>query len=194
MCIWSGSWDIGVADYTAIWFLQENGNQVRAIDYYETSGDGAETIYYEAIKDKPYKYAAHFLPHDVMVREWGAGAKTRYQTLIDLGMKNIRVGVAQGPAERINASRAIIPITSFNKDTTSLGVKRLRDYKRRLNRATGLYSGVQHDEASHGADGYGEFAVNCQIRPKQSKTNNNKPRDRWNKRFSNESESSWKTN
>jgi len=188
------SWDIGVDDYTAIWFMQQNGSQVRCIDYYETSGDGAETIYDEAIKNKPYKYAAHYLPHDVMVREWGAGAKTRFQTLTDMGMKNIRVGVAQNPAERINAARAILPIVSFNKDTVSVGVKRLRDYKRRLNRATGFYGGILHDDASHGADAFGEFAVNCQVRPKQSKTRDNKPRDRWNKRFKDESSSSWKTN
>jgi phage terminase large subunit len=31
------AWDIGVDDYTAIWFLQDNGKRVRAIDYFETS-------------------------------------------------------------------------------------------------------------------------------------------------------------
>lgn len=160
------AWDIGVDDYTAIWFLQENGMQVRAIDYYETSGDGAELIVAEAIKSKPYKYSNHFLPHDVRVREWGAGAKSRYQTLRELGVTDIRIGVQQGPSERINATRAVLPITRFNRPTTSLGVKRLRNYRRRWNEALQTFGQPQHDEASHGADGFGEFAVNCSILPR----------------------------
>jgi len=45
------AWDIGVDDYTAIWFLQENGNQVRAINYFETSGEGAEDIVRAALPE-----------------------------------------------------------------------------------------------------------------------------------------------
>ncbi|HJR83437.1 MAG TPA: PBSX family phage terminase large subunit [Sphingomicrobium sp.] len=143
------AWDIGVDDYTAVWFLQENGKQVRAIDYYEASGEGAETAA-QALRDKGYKYGVHFLPHDVMVREWGAGAKTRYQTLLEMGVKPIRVGVAQGPVERINAARRIIPITSFNKLTTALGVSRLRKYRKREIASLGVFTGPLHDENSHG--------------------------------------------
>jgi phage terminase large subunit len=160
------AWDIGVDDYTAIWFLQDDGRQVRAIDYYETSGDGAELIVEDALRSKPYRYGDHFLPHDVRVREWGAGAKSRYQTLIDLGLKNIRVGVAQGPVERINATRAILPIVSFDKENCALGIKRMRNYRRRKNETMGTYGGPEHDEASHAADAFGEFAVNCSIRPR----------------------------
>lgn len=185
------AWDIGVDDYTAVWYFQENRQQVRAIDYYETSGDGAEMIIAEAIKPKPYEYAAHYMPHDVKVREWGAGAKSRYQTLMGLGMNNIRVGVAQGPAERINASRAIMPIVSFNKETTHQGIKRLRNYRRRLNAATGTYSGPLHDENSHGADAFGEFAVNCQVRPKPQQQKPKAPENRYRKPAS--GGENWKT-
>jgi len=106
----STGWDIGVDDYTAIWFFQRNGRNVRAIDYYETSGDGAELIVENALKSKPYRYAEHFMPHDVKVREWGAGARSRYQTLLGLGMTGIRIGVPQKPEERINASRQLLQI------------------------------------------------------------------------------------
>lgn len=185
-------WDIGVDDYTAIWFFQENGKQVRAIDYYEASGEGAAEIIEQAIKSKPYRYGAHFLPHDVMVREWGAGAKSRFQTLTELGLRNIRAGVQQGPSERINASRAILPVTYFDRAACSLGIKRLRNYRRRWNEAMQTYSGPLHDESSHGADAFGEFAVNCQIRPKPE-ARDTRAGDRWDKAFKTEGNGSWKT-
>lgn len=178
------SWDIGVDDYTAVWFWQEDGFNVTAIDYYEVSGDGAEQIVAAALpelipnedkkhaalqelgRDAPFNYGNHFFPHDVMNREWGAGAKSRFQTLRELGVKPIHVGAQQGPEERINALRAMFPCIRFH-DTkrVKLGLSRLRRYSRKKNQLTGIYTGILHDENSHGADAAGEFAVNCSIRP-----------------------------
>jgi hypothetical protein len=56
----------------------------------------------------------HFFPHDVKVREWGAGAKTRIQSLMNLGMTEIQRGANQGPEERINAVREVLPLMHFN--------------------------------------------------------------------------------
>lgn len=178
------SWDIGVDDYTAIWFWQEDGFTVTAIDYYEVSGDGAEQIVKsalpelnpndderaaamaEATREAPFTYGKHHLPHDVMNREWGAGAKSRFQTLQELGVKPIKVGARQGPEERINAMRALFPCVRFH-DTprVRVGLRRLRRYSRKRNEMMQTYTGVLHDENSHGADAAGEFAVNCAIRP-----------------------------
>src|SRR5690606_36192936 len=66
------AWDLGIDDYTAIWFFQQTGREVRAIDYYETGGEGLQSIVREAIGGRPYVYGTHHLPHDVMVRELGA--------------------------------------------------------------------------------------------------------------------------
>jgi phage terminase large subunit len=156
------AWDIGVDDYMAIWFLQENGQQVRAIDYYEASGEGAEQAA-DLLKSKPYSYGTHHLPHDVMVREWGGGARSRFQTLLALGVKPVRVGVAQDPAERINAARRLLPVVSFDAKKCALGLDRLRNYRKRWNASLSAYTGPLHDENSHGADAFGEFAVNCRI-------------------------------
>jgi phage terminase large subunit len=170
------AWDLGVDDYTAVWFLQENGKQVRAIDYYETSGEGADAVA-EVLKSKPYKYAMHFLPHDVMVREWGHGAKTRFQTLLELGVRAIKVGVAQGPEERINAARRLLPIVSFDAEKCAVGLDRLRNYRKRWNASLSAYTGPLHDENSHGADAFGEFAVNCAIVPPKAAENPRDPPD-----------------
>lgn len=188
------AWDIGVDDYTAIWFMQENGAQVRAIDYFEASGEGAEEIVRMALPElipdlkeraegvasigRQYHYGKHFFPHDVRVREWGAGAKTRQQTLMGLGLKPINVGVAANPADRINAGRRLLPAMHFDKTRCALGIKRLRGYSRRFNNAMGTFTGPLHDENSHGADAFGEFAMNCRIaqKPEAGKP---KPRDIW---------------
>lgn len=171
------AWDIGVDDYTAIWFFQQNGGEVRAIDYYEVSGEGAKWIVNEAINAKPYKYGTHWLPHDVRVREWGGGARRRIDTLRCLGLSPIRVGAQLGPVERINASRVLLPLVSFNRDTCSQGVKRLRNYRRKLNQSLDTYTGPLHDENSHGADAFGEYAVNSPLVKRMTRRSEQKPED-----------------
>lgn len=173
------AWDIGMDDYTAIWFLQENGQEVRAIDYFETSGEGVPEIVKQALfelvpedekqielqvaRAVPFRrYGRHFLPHDVVVREWGAG-RSRLATLREHGVKEVNVGLAVNPAERINAVRTLFPHLRFNKATCDLGIRRLRNYARKMNRTMETYSGPLHDENSHGSDAMGEFAINCHL-------------------------------
>src|SRR5690606_16325517 len=38
------AWDLGVDDYTAVWFIQDDGFKATVIDYYEASGDGGDDI------------------------------------------------------------------------------------------------------------------------------------------------------
>lgn len=154
------AWDLGIDDYTAIWFFQQVGPEVRAIDYFETSGEGLQAIVREAIAAKPYVYGTHHLPHDVMVRELGAGGRSRFETLGGLGVSPIEVGQATHPEERINAARLMIPMTWFDAQACALGLDRLRAYRKRWNAATRAYGGPLHDAASHGADAFGEFALN----------------------------------
>ena len=45
------AFDIGVDDYTAIWFVQEDGLQATVVDYYEVSGDGADDILATALPE-----------------------------------------------------------------------------------------------------------------------------------------------
>lgn len=178
-------WDLGVDDYTAIWFFQVlDGPRVRIIDYYEASGIGADDILKEALpeyssdpdekwqamvqlgRERPFSYGRMFLPHDIGNREWGAGAKTRVQTLAELGvpLSLMKRGVAQNPEERINATRRLLPICEFHQSARVMtGIRRLRRYSRKFNEALGTYLGPLHDENSHGSDAFGEFAVNCGI-------------------------------
>lgn len=193
------SWDLGVDDYTSIWFMQENRNQVRVVDYYEASGIGAEQILWEAAPEflrsadrrqsglakltrKEFKFGNLFLPHDARVREWGGGAKERIQILTELGVPSsqMNVGVAANPADRIEAVRRLLPFMYFDRGPqpnvgVNLGLARLRKYSRRFNESMGVFTGPKHDENSHGADALGEFAINCRLSkpaPKPTKPKN----------------------
>jgi len=154
------AWDLGIDDYTAIWFFQQVGREVRAIDYFETSGEGLQAIVRNALAGRPYIYGAHYLPHDVMVRELGAAGRSRFETLSGLGVSPIEVGVATDPEDRINAVRQMIPVTWFDAEKCGQGLDRLRAYRKRWNAQTHSYAGPLHNAASHGADAFGEFAVN----------------------------------
>lgn len=180
-------WDLGVDDYTAIWFVQIiDGVKVRVIDYFESSGIGADDILADGLpeytrdlqdrvaklveigRDRPFTYQRHFLPHDIGNREWGAGAKTRIETLVGLGvpLDSIHRGVAQNPEERINATRRLLPVCEFHQSKrVMLGLSRLRRYSRKFNDHLGTYLGPLKDGNDHGADAFGEFAVNCGLTP-----------------------------
>lgn len=183
------SWDLGVDDYTSIWFYQVHAvdgvPRVRIVDYYEASGLGAEDIVRSALpeytpdvqqrieamvelnRDHRFEYQRHFFPHDIGMREWGAGAKTRVQTVNALGIPlgKINRGVAQNPEERINAVRQLLPMCEFNQtERVMIGLNRLRRYTRKVNEQLQIYMGPLHDENSHAADAFGEFAINCGVR------------------------------
>lgn len=162
------AWDLGINDFTAIWFFQQVGREVRAIDYFETSGEGLDSIVRQAIAAKPYLYGTHHLPHDVMAREIGPG-RSRYETLAGLGVSPIAVGTPANPQERINAGRMLIPITWFDAEKCALGLDRLRAYRKKWSRETHGYGGPVHDAASHGADAFGEFAVSRRGAPEKRK-------------------------
>lgn len=155
------AWDLGIDDYTAVWFFQQVGREVRAIDYLETAGEGLQAIALR-LQEKGYVFGTHYLPHDVKVRELGAGGRSRLETLQGLGLTSVNVGTAADPEERINAARQMIPITWFDAGKCAGGLERLRAYRKRWNRATASFGGPVHDAASHGADAFGEFAVNRQ--------------------------------
>ena len=174
------SWDIGVADYTSIWFWQHDGLRVYVIDFWETEGEGPQQIVPDCLPEtlgdnaaslirrlrikrpRPFKYGRHFLPHDVKAREWGAGARQRVQQLAEMGVKPIHRGVAADPADRIAASRKLFRTVHFNtaNPRVAIGLAHLEQYSRRYNKILDIYTGELHDEHSHAADAFGEFAIN----------------------------------
>lgn len=65
------SWDIGVGDPTYVLFWQIIGNRPRLIDWYSSTDTGVDH-YVEVLSKKPYYYAKHIGPHDIINRGGGS--------------------------------------------------------------------------------------------------------------------------
>ena len=153
------SWDIGVDDTTAIWFIQEIGKEFHVIDFVEASGMGLD-YYVAELNKKPYIYGNHYFPHDIRVRELGTGGDSREQTLRDLGRKNIRVGIKhtqQVFMDSVQRVRMLLAKCWFDKGTRK-GVEALKNYERKYDAKLQAYQNrPKHNWASHAADAFREF-------------------------------------
>jgi hypothetical protein len=165
------SWDFGVADFTVIWFWQVAGRERWAIDYYEMSGEGMGH-YARVLQRKGYLYGTHYLPHDAKARLQAEKVETRLDTLTKLlpGHRFVVVAAPNDIADTIEASRVLIPLCWFDSSiapedqpearNTGKGLQRLIAYKRERNDKMGTFlARPRHDEASHGASGFGTFAL-----------------------------------
>ncbi len=157
------AWDLGLDDATAIWFYQTVGREIRVIDYYEINNQGLDETT-KFVLNKPYVYGTHYLPHDIDIRELISG-KSRKSTLEGLGLKNIHVGVKADPVERINATRMILSRCVFDERATKRGLEVLKNYRREWDDKRKTFrERPLHDWSSHGADAFGEFAVNYRVK------------------------------
>ena len=154
---WS-AWDIGINDATSCWILQIIGQEIRAIDYFESSGVGLD-YYVRQLKDRPYVYEGHIFPHDISVRELGTGL-SRLETLYSLGLSNIRIVPAQNVADGINATRVTLPFMWFDRQKCKQGIACLQNYCRHYDEKRRTYSDHPYRNwATHGADALRMFCL-----------------------------------
>lgn len=152
-------WDLGINDSNAIWFHQRAGREDRFIDYYENAGEGL-AHYVQALRDRPYTYGDHYLPHDVEVRELGSG-RSRRQMLEELGLRPvITVPRAGDLGTDIQAVRNALARCWFDAGRCATGLRHLDGYRRAWDEKRGVWRDrPQHDAASHGADAFRMFAA-----------------------------------
>lgn len=151
------SWDLGVGDSTAIWFWQVYGTEIRAIDYYEASGEGL-SHYAGVLNQKGYAYGKHYAPHDIQVRELGSG-NSRLEIARGLGI-NFEVVKQHKLEDGINALRLMLPMVWFDATKCAAGIEALRYYHWRANDRLGGFSTTpEHDWSSHCADAARYFAM-----------------------------------
>lgn len=122
------SWDLGMADATAIWCWQRTPVSRRAIDYFYASGVGL-SHYVQELQKRDYVYRNHYLPHDAAVRELGPN-KSRVQQLRELGLKGTVVPKL-GFQDGIQALRAMLPITWIDEEKCATGIQAFREYIRK---------------------------------------------------------------
>jgi hypothetical protein len=167
--VWT-SWDLGIGDKTAIWFCQVVGREIHLIDYYEAAGvDVAH--YVSKLREKPYEYGGHFLPHDAEAREKGTG-QTYMDHLRNLDVRNTSIVPLLRVEQRINAARLMLGRCWFDAVKCKQGLECLRMYrseyddKRKVFRNTPL-----HDWAIDGADSFGYLALAIDKRVAMAKFN-----------------------
>ena len=167
------AWDLGMGDSTAIWMWQEYGHEFRIIDYYENSGE-ALSHYAKKLKERPYVYGQHWLPHDAKVRELGTG-KSRLETLASLGIRG-RIVPIHAVEDGIEAVRNILPQCWFDVEGTDRGLSALRSYRKEedANRSDGTNKFFKnhplHDWTSHGADAFRYFAMARKVSRRKKST------------------------
>ena len=168
------SWDLGIDDATAIWFWQIVGRELRVIDYYEVNNRALTDIAKDLLA-KPYTYGTHYLPHDVAIREMISG-KDRKSSLEGVGIRPINVGVKADPIERVNATRMIMPRCVWDANKCKHGIEALKHYRRDWDEKRKTFrTTVHHDWSSHGADAFGEFAVNFRKRIERATEKRRRP-------------------
>lgn len=154
-------WDIGVSktDATAIWFTQSVDRVIHVIDYYEGLSKGLPE-YVQEISRKPYLYASHNFPHDIVNKEWGNN-RTRLEVARELlGSAKVNTIKKISFQDGINAVRVILPKVYFDKENCKIGINALRNYKKKCNRMTNEYTDDPvHDFASHASDAFRYFAL-----------------------------------
>jgi phage terminase large subunit len=144
------SWDLGMHDKTAIWFLQRIGRELHLIDYLEDSGKALDW-YVKQINMKKYAYAGHILPHDIRAREYSTG-RARFETLEALGL-NITICPNHAVEDGIAAVRSLLPICWFDEKRTGTGVTALKSYQAAPAPSLGTtYDRALKNWARHGSD------------------------------------------
>ena len=154
------AWDLGMADSTVIWFIQQLGGpagETRVIDVLKGEGVGLDW-YAKRLQERDWLWGNHYLPHDAQVRELGTG-QSRVERLYDL---RIRATICRSlPVEDgIQAVRMLLPRCWFDKERCAAGIEALRMYRREFDERRQEYRVKPlHDWTSHYADALRYFAV-----------------------------------
>lgn len=145
--------DIGMSDATALWFYQVDGDEVRLIEYAETTGMGAPAVA-ALIRGKYANVQTIVAPHDVKVREWGSG-ETRIATLRGLGPWTVVQVPISTVLDGIDKVRSLLPRCVFDAENCRQGLEALRAYRCEWQEDRGVFKrDPLHDWSSHSADAF----------------------------------------
>src|SRR5690348_7826044 len=142
---------------TTIWFGQAVAFQYRLIDYYQNEGYGLDW-YLQVLQNRGYTYGTAYLPWDGGARSLGTG-KSIEEMMRAKGFK-VKVLKQEKIHNGINAVRTIFPQCWFDHEKCGEGIRSLRRYQWGKDTKSGHRKHEpEHDDASHGADGFRTFAM-----------------------------------
>ncbi|TXH13053.1 MAG: hypothetical protein E6R03_11860 [Hyphomicrobiaceae bacterium] len=122
---------------------------MRWLKYYENSGEQLDH-YVKVVKDQPYNYSTHFLPHD------GAHGNIRglnvSTQLVQMGLKNQVLPRESDINPGIDLMRQTIGFSCFDQKGCADGLHALENYAYEWDEDRGIFkSKPMHNWASHGA-------------------------------------------
>lgn len=149
--------DLGIGDSTAIWWFQLVGQEIHFIDHYESSGEELGH-YISIIKNKPYNYTTHYLPHDAKQRELQTGL-TRVEFFENNGIHNIEVlrptNFTLGQDDINMIARPKFSKVWIDRDKCARGLQCLRAYHYEYDEKNKLLKDKpEHDWSSHSSSAF----------------------------------------
>lgn len=156
-------WDLGRGDMTAVWLMQRIGPEYRFIGYHEASGEELD-YFVRWLLERKLTYGGHWLPHDANTKRLGQSVDTNKSQremlegllpghYIDVvpRITNIQSGIQQ--------VRDVLWACWFDEAACPVGLKRLGAYRKEWDPQRGCWK-IQplHDDNSHGADAFRQFA------------------------------------
>lgn len=154
------TWDLGLNDSMTITFWQDHGFERRAIDYYESSGEGFGH-YAAVLNRKGYNYSRHYMPHDADQRSLTDVAESRKTHAERAGIKPIEVlKRIETEQSGIDASRAYLASVWIDEERCARLVQCLDNYRKAWDDRLSQFKGYAvHDEFSHGYKSFESAAV-----------------------------------
>ncbi len=147
-------WDIGISDYTAIWFHQRIGAQHRFFAYKEFCGEPLQRYVSEVMeyRDRGFVMGDHYMPWDADIRD-KKDLKSYATMAEELGLRPVRIVYTKDLLAGIQETRSMLATSAFDETGCELGLRRLGAYRKDWNERTQAYMDRPlHDESSHGAD------------------------------------------
>ena len=155
-------WDIGNSDGTAIWFMQTVAGEDRFIDYLEGHGEDLRE-YAKKLREKPYLYATHFLPHDADHERLNSRGNQSTKDMLEELLPNDDfevLPVIPDLMSGIYMTRKWMKTVFIDKERCKLGITRLEGYKKRFSRADSQYINKpdKTNGCTEGADAFRQYA------------------------------------
>lgn len=146
------AWDLGQADYTAIWFFQiTRSGDINVIDYFQGRDKPLDQLT-QILHSRKYTYGSCIWPADAHARD-RAGITFVTQAR-NFGWNGI-VLEQHGLRDGINLVRSTLGRCWFDQNKCKEGLRCLENYKKKWSPIIGGWTSEPlHDEYSHGADAF----------------------------------------
>lgn len=177
------SWDLGINDTNAIWFMQPTPTEYRFIDYMEDHSvalvydddDPRDDGWINRVRAKSYNYdhsklnpprtrsswEVHYGPHDLNNRIYASG-KTVYSIALQHGFRFtvVETGTAKAVKDGIAATRRLLAKAVFDEEHCQQGIDAARSWRREWDDKGQRYLEHEHkDWTNNGADSLRHMAI-----------------------------------